>query len=114
MTRATLGSDGLTVEDVSTGEEAVERLLGPSAGPLPRLVVLDLGLPGMDGRSVVKRLRAEQRTQRLPIVILTGSANAEDELAMMEEGVDDYLRKPIDPARLKARCRAVLRRSAMQ
>ena len=52
-------------------------------------------------------------TQRLPIIILTGSEDEQDELAMMEEGVDDYLRKPIDPARLKARCRAVLRRTSI-
>lgn len=111
MTRAALTSDSLTVADVASGEEALERLLG--TGALPRLVVLDLGLPGLDGRAVVRRLRSEGRTQRLPIVILTGSESADDELAMMEEGVDDYLRKPIDPARLKARCRAVLRRATM-
>jgi type IV pilus assembly protein PilB len=113
MASATVALDQLTTTEASSGEEAIEMLVGEKAGPLPRLVLLDLGLPGMDGRAVVRALRAAPRTQRLPIVILTGSQDEADELALMEDGVDDYLRKPIDPARLRARCRAVLRRSTV-
>ena len=113
MARATLEAESLVVDEAATGEAALERLLSDAGGPLPRLLLLDLGLPGVDGHTVVRKLRESARARRVPIVILTGSEREDDEFALMEEGVDDYLRKPIDPTRLRARCRAVLRRRTM-
>ncbi len=78
------------------------------------LIILDLGLPIMDGREVLKRLRATPATHRVPVIILTGSEDESLESDLMDEGADDYLRKPIDPVRFTARVRAVLRRAGQR
>ena len=75
----------------------------------PDLVVLDLGLPGMDGLEVCRRLRAEGRTA--PILMLTARADEVDTVVGLDAGADDYVTKPLDLAVLKARVRALVRRS---
>jgi two-component system alkaline phosphatase synthesis response regulator PhoP len=74
----------------------------------PDLVVLDLGLPGMDGLDVARSLR---RNGALPIIMLTARADESDKLVGLELGADDYLTKPFSPKELVARVRSVLRRS---
>ncbi len=74
----------------------------------PDLVVLDLGLPGMDGLDVTREVR---RTSRLPIVMLTARDDELDKVLGLELGADDYLTKPFSPRELVARVRAVLRRT---
>jgi two-component system alkaline phosphatase synthesis response regulator PhoP len=74
----------------------------------PDLVVLDLGLPGLDGLDVTRTIR---RDSALPIVILTARSDELDTLLGLELGADDYLTKPFSPRELVARVRAVLRRS---
>jgi len=74
----------------------------------PDLVVLDLGLPGLDGLDVTRRLRADSA---IPIVMLTARDDELDKLLGLELGADDYLTKPFSPRELVARVRAVLRRS---
>ena len=74
----------------------------------PDLVVLDLGLPSMDGLDVTKALRAESD---VPIVILTARDDELDKVLGLELGADDYLTKPFSPRELVARVRSVLRRS---
>ncbi len=74
----------------------------------PDLVVLDLGLPGLDGLDVIRAIR---RDSRLPIIALTARADESDKLVGLELGADDYLTKPFSPKELVARVRAVLRRS---
>ena len=74
----------------------------------PDLVVLDLGLPGMDGMDVARELR---RASDVPIVMLTARDDEIDKLLGLEIGADDYLTKPFSPRELVARIRAVLRRS---
>jgi two-component system, OmpR family, alkaline phosphatase synthesis response regulator PhoP len=74
----------------------------------PDLVVLDLGLPGMDGMDVARELRRESD---VPIVMLTARDDEIDKLLGLEIGADDYLTKPFSPRELVARIRAVLRRS---
>jgi DNA-binding response OmpR family regulator len=74
----------------------------------PDLVVLDLGLPGMDGLDVTRSLR---RNGALPIIMLTARADESDKLVGLELGADDYLTKPFSPKELVARVRSVLRRS---
>jgi DNA-binding response OmpR family regulator len=86
---------------------------GPSALALvrqrrPDLVVLDLGLPGLDGLDVTRELR---RSSTIPIVMLTARDDELDKLLGLELGADDYLTKPFSPRELVARVRAVLRRS---
>jgi DNA-binding response OmpR family regulator len=76
------------------------------------LVVLDLNMPEMDGRSVLRAIRAAPRTAGLPVVVLTGEQQEGVEVEVMNEGADDYIRKPIEPARFVARIKAALRRAA--
>jgi DNA-binding response OmpR family regulator len=75
----------------------------------PDLVVLDLGLPGLDGLDVTRELR---RDGEVPIIMLTARAEESDKLVGLELGADDYVTKPFSPKELVARVRAVLRRSA--
>jgi DNA-binding response OmpR family regulator len=74
----------------------------------PDLIVLDLGLPELDGLDVVRTLRAESN---VPIVMLTGRSEESDKLVGLEIGADDYVTKPFSPKELVARVRAVLRRT---
>jgi DNA-binding response OmpR family regulator len=67
-------------------------------------------MPSMSGHDVLMRLRSNPATAALPVIVLTGSEAREDEAALMDAGADDYIKKPIDPARFVARVRAVLRR----
>src|ERR1700716_336392 len=74
----------------------------------PDLVVLDLGLPELDGLDVARTLRQESN---VPIVMLTGRSEESDKLVGLEIGADDYITKPFSPKELVARGRAVLRRA---
>jgi two-component system phosphate regulon response regulator PhoB/two-component system alkaline phosphatase synthesis response regulator PhoP len=79
---------------------------------LPDLLVLDLMLPDADGLEVCRRLRAEDRTVALPVVMLTAKAAETDRVVGLELGADDYVTKPFSPRELVARVKAVLRRRA--
>ena len=95
------------------GFEVLEATDGPSALSLaraerPDMIVLDLGLPGMDGFDVTRRLRA---TSAVPIIMLTARSEETDRVVGLELGADDYVTKPFSPKELVARIRAVLRRA---
>jgi two-component system alkaline phosphatase synthesis response regulator PhoP len=95
------------------GFDVIEAADGPSALTLaraerPDMIVLDLGLPGMDGLDVTRRLRA---TSSVPIIILTARSEETDRIVGLELGADDYVTKPFSPKELVARIRAVLRRA---
>jgi two-component system, OmpR family, phosphate regulon response regulator PhoB len=81
---------------------------------LPNLVLLDWILPQTLGMTFARRLRGDQRTSDIPIIMLSGRAQESDKVAALEAGVDDYLTKPFSPRELLARIKAVLRRSAPQ
>jgi two-component system, response regulator len=82
------------------GAEAVDYLFSP--GPdgrlknLPQLVLLDLKLPKLDGHEVLRRIRADERTRVLPVVILTTSVEDQDRLNGYRLGANSYIRKPVD------------------
>jgi len=83
------------------GAEAIGRLLGRGGtvdreGLIPQLVLLDLNLPKIDGLDVLRQLRADPRTHRLPVVILTSSREREDVVRSYELGANSYIRKPVD------------------
>ncbi|CAN5618895.1 hypothetical protein BH24ACT5_BH24ACT5_08810 [soil metagenome] len=100
-----LVADGHEVSAVSTGSAA---LAGAEAGLAPEMVLLDLGLPDMDGRDVCRQLR--QRTA-VPIIMLTARGDEIDRVLGLELGADDYVTKPFSLRELLARIRAVGRRS---
>jgi two-component system, response regulator len=81
----------------SDGVEAIEYLLGNSITPpeLPVVVLLDLKLPRIDGLEVLRRIRTEQRTKTLPVVILTSSNEEKDIVGSYNLGANSYIRKPV-------------------
>ncbi len=79
---------------------------------LPDLLILDWMLPAQSGLSLAKKLRSEERTRELPIILLTARVHEEDKILGLEAGADDYVTKPFSPKELVARVRAVLRRRA--
>jgi DNA-binding response OmpR family regulator len=95
--------EGWDVEWVRTGEDALVR-----AASGPRIVLLDIGLPGIDGFEVCRRLRV---LSSVPIVMLTARDEEGDRVAGLELGADDYVSKPFSPRELAARIKAILRRS---
>lgn len=101
-----LGREGYTVDWLKDGSSALHALLSETFD----LAVLDLGLPRMGGLEVLRRLR--QSGSNLPVLILTARDATDDRIAGLDAGADDYLIKPFDLAELKARLRALLRRSA--
>ncbi len=81
---------------------------------LPDLILLDWMLPGSSGIELARRLRADQRTRNIPIIMLTARNDERDKVLGLESGADDYITKPFSPRELMARIRAVLRRRAPQ
>jgi two-component system OmpR family response regulator len=104
--RFTLSQAGYAVDLVGHGLAADEALKGDGFG----LLILDLGLPKLDGLEVLRRLR--KRNTTLPVLILSGREQPEEKVAGLDLGADDYLVKPFSLSELQARVRALLRRSA--
>jgi DNA-binding response OmpR family regulator len=103
LARDYLGHAGFDVLTAADGPSA----LAAARTRQPDLIVLDLGLPRMDGLDVARALR---RDSAVPIIILTARSDEADKLVGLELGADDYLTKPFSPRELVARVRAVLRR----
>ena len=101
--RRFLRQEGHDVRTATDGDGA----LPAAAEFVPDLVILDLGLPGLDGVEVCRRLRAEGD---VPILILTARTELEDRVEGLDSGADDYLVKPFERQELLARIRALLRR----
>jgi len=102
-----LAREGMSAEILNEGTHAVERILSTE----PDLVVLDIMLPGKDGLTICREVRAKSR---VPIIMETARVEELDRLLGLELGADDYLCKPFSPRELVARIKAVLRRSAPQ
>ena len=103
--RVALKPEGYTVDWARDGASALHALTHEDFG----LAVLDLGLPRMDGLEVLQRLRAGDNA--IPVLVLTARDSTADRIAGLDAGADDYLVKPFDVDELKARIRALLRRS---
>jgi len=106
LLRDYLGPHGVSLEHVSDGHAALERLAGP--GEPPDVVLLDVMLPGIDGFEVCRRIRDRDD---IPIVMLTARGDDADRVAGLDTGADDYLPKPFNPRELLARMHAVVRRA---
>ncbi len=98
-----LAKEGYAIRSAASGEEALSMLTDEAAD----LVVLDLGLPGIDGITTCRRLRAKWH---MPVLMLTARTDGMDKVVGLEVGADDYLTKPFEPSELIARVRAQLRR----
>lgn len=101
-----LEREGFQVTCVNNGIEALDVV---RSQPFT-LAVLDIMLPGMDGLTLCRKLRENQATRRMPVVMLTARSEESDVVVGLEVGADDYLTKPFSPKELVARIRAVLRR----
>lgn len=88
-----LEEGGYEIVKATSGEEA---LALTRDGTAPDLILMDIHLPGMDGLSVVRAMKSEQRTARIPILALTAHAMRGDKDRFLEAGCDGYISKPID------------------
>jgi len=106
--RVHLERSGFVVREATGGEDAVQRVLEHP----PALVVMDVALRDTSGLQVCRRLRANEATRALPIIMLTARKTEVDRVVALELGADDYVTKPFSPQELVARVRALLRRAA--
>lgn len=105
--RYNLERDGYQVYSAEDGEEGLQSV----REIVPDLVLLDLMLPGMDGLEVCRQIRADERTQQIPVIMVTAKGDERDVVAGLDLGADDYVAKPFGPRELVARVRALLRRA---
>jgi len=110
LARGVLERAGCRVLEAGDGMEALGQL---AAREHVDLVVLDISMPRMDGSDVLRKVREDVRTAGLPVIVLTGSDDGALESRLLEDGADDYVRKPLDPARFTSRVRAALRRAGV-
>ena len=99
------GFDILALSDGSGLAEALTR-------ETPDLILLDIMLPGVDGLSILRRLRASERTKRIPIIMVTAKTTEIDKVRGLDMGADDYITKPFGIMELVSRVKALLRRAA--
>ncbi|MDH5804079.1 MAG: response regulator transcription factor [Gemmatimonadota bacterium] len=110
VARALLEREGYVVTEAADGSEALALV---SKGAKWDLMILDLDMPEVNGRQVLERVRSSVGTAATPVIVLTGSTDPSTEIELMEQGADDYIRKPIDPPRFAARVKAALRRASV-
>ena len=108
LLRVCLELEGFVVDVVHDGHTALEQV---RTDP-PDLLLLDVGMPRLDGVQVLRRLRADAATSALPVILLTARALPSDKVAGLTAGADDYVVKPFDGGELVARIRTMLRRTA--
>ncbi len=104
LLRVTLEANGYAVTDAATGNEGIIQ----AAQAQPEIILLDLGLPDLDGVEVLKRIR---EWSRVPVIILSVRDREHDKIAALDAGADDFVTKPFSSGELLARLRTTLRRS---
>jgi len=100
-----LTSIGYRVITARDGEEALEKALSKP----PDLILLDIRMPKMDGYEVARRLKEDQRTMIIPIVMLSGLKEVNDRVKALDAGADDFLTKPVDRIELESRIKSLLK-----
>ena len=105
--RTYLERDGFAVVTAADGPAALDAI----ETHRPALVVLDLMLPELDGRAVIRAVRRDDEAAATPILILSARGTTIDRIAGLEDGADDYLPKPFSPAELVLRVKSILRRA---
>ena len=106
MVMFALAGAGYEVREAADAREAQACI----AERLPDLILLDWMLPGISGIDFARRLKRDELTRELPVIMLTARAEEEDKVQGLESGSDDYITKPFSPRELVARIRAVMRR----
>lgn len=101
LLESALGKE-VSVEEAVTGEKALERA---TADPTLDLILLDLGLPGLDGFEVLRRLRAEERTRRVPVIVVSSSEKEADIRRAYESGANSFISKSDSPEKTLQRLR---------
>jgi CheY-like chemotaxis protein len=109
LVRSLLGKRGYAVLEADDGVAALERL---ASHPEVDLVVADLNMPRMDGLELVWAIREQEPTAATPVIVVTGEADEILETQLLEEGADDYIRKPLDPRLFLARVESTVRRAS--
>ena len=107
LVRTYLERDGFTVVTAADGAAALQAI----EAHRPALVVLDLMLPELDGRAVIRAVRGDEEAAHTPILVLSARSSTIDRIAGLEDGADDYLPKPFSPAELVLRVKSILRRA---
>ncbi|WP_018953285.1 phosphate regulon transcriptional regulator PhoB [Thioalkalivibrio sulfidiphilus] len=107
MVSFALARAGFEVDEAVDGGEAQERI----ASRLPDMILLDWMLPGTSGIDLARRLKRDEYTRDVPIIMLTARGEEDDRVGGLEAGVDDYVTKPFSPRELVARIKAVMRRT---
>jgi DNA-binding response OmpR family regulator len=103
-----LQKQGYQIVAASSGPQGLELALSE----LPSLILLDVMMPGMDGYEVARRLRGNEKTVNIPILMFTAKSQLDDKVTGFEAGADDYLTKPTHPSELQAHIKALLARSS--
>lgn len=102
-----LGQAGFIVEEAATGAQALDRL---ASNPAPDLVVLDIMLPDVDGLEICRKMRQQESTRAIPLIMLTARGEEIDRVIGFELGADDYVMKPFSPRELVLRVKSIIRR----
>lgn len=103
--RDSVEPDLFEIFEAANGKEALGMVFAES----PDILVLDIMMPDMDGYSVCEKLKEQDSTKKIPIIILSAKTGVEDKLKAIDLGIDDYIVKPFDPRELKARIKMRLR-----
>jgi two-component system phosphate regulon response regulator PhoB len=107
MVKLSLEKAGFNVLEAADGEQAMIRITDHR----PDLVLVDWMLPGMSGIELARRLKGNEATTEIPIIMVSARGEEEDKIRGLEIGADDYVAKPFSPRELVARIKAVLRRT---
>ena len=110
LVRTYLEREGYTVVTASDGPAALDAIERHE----PALVVLDLMLPELDGRAVIRAVRRDEESGATPILVLSARGSTMDRIAGLADGADDYLPKPFSPAELVLRVKSILRRTGLE
>jgi DNA-binding response OmpR family regulator len=105
LLQAYLAPQGYEIVKASSGQEALEKISGNQID----LVLLDIMMPEMSGLEVLEKLRADKKTQLIPVVMVTALKETEDKVKALEAGCDDFISKPLDKVELLARVKSILK-----
>ena len=106
----TLGTTGFEAKGIRDGKELKKAL----KEEIPQLILLDIMLPGEDGYSILEKLKSNQETKDIPVIMVTAKESEYDKVKALDSGADDYITKPFGMMEFIARVKAVLRRAAKQ